>query len=82
MIVDKLKNPKEFPNVYTILCAKSEFSYFFANTQFLIKKNVIPLLNVLSELTCQVRTKRNLFKDIFATFVKCQLKKLQQSFSL
>ena len=33
------------------------FSYVFASIRFLIKKNVIALLNVLYKITCQVSTK-------------------------
>ena len=46
-----------------------------------MKKNMIALLNVLWKITCQVSTKRCLFKVTFVTFVKYQLKIIQQSFS-
>ena len=38
---------QDFPNFPAILCAASEISYHFTSTRFLIKNNVIPLLNVL-----------------------------------
>ena len=62
-----------------LLCAGLKFSYFFASTRFLIKKNVIVLLNVLQEIVWQVPTKTCLFK---VAFVKYLLKMNQRSFSL